>query len=83
MASSLCFSLLTGNITVANTFYCASSKCGHKCFHNRKVVGAILTHLSKLFDCLPCDLLISKSEVHGFDNSLLKPGLDVSGGWGM
>ena len=44
----------------------------HKCLDDNSVVGAVLTDLSKAFDCLPHDLLIVKLEAYGFDNSALK-----------
>ena len=43
-----------------------------KALDERKVVGAILTDLSKAFDCLSHDLLIAKLEAYGFDKSALK-----------
>ena len=43
-----------------------------KCLDENKVVGAILMHLSKAFDCLPHDLLISKLEAYGLDRGALK-----------
>ena len=42
-----------------------------KALDNKKVAGAILTDLSKAFDCLSHDLLIAKLEAYGFDNSAL------------
>ena len=38
----------------------------------RLLAGAILTNLSKAFDCLKHDLLIAKLNAYGFDNSSLK-----------
>ena len=38
---------------------------------DKKVAGAILTDLSKAFDCLSHELLIAKLEAHGFEKSAL------------
>ena len=43
-----------------------------KAIDEKKVAGAILTDLSKAFDCLSHDLLIAKLEAYGFDKSALK-----------
>ena len=43
-----------------------------KALDERKVAGAILTDLSKAFDCLSHDLLIAKLDAYGFDKSALK-----------
>ena len=43
-----------------------------KALDERKVAGAILTDLSKAFDCLSHELLIAKLEAYGFDKSALK-----------
>ena len=43
-----------------------------KALDEKKVAGAILTDLSKAFDCLSHDLLIAKLEAYGFDNCALK-----------
>ena len=43
-----------------------------KALDEKKVAGAILTDLSKAFDCLSHDLLIAKLEAYGFDLSALK-----------
>ena len=39
---------------------------------NNKLVGAVLTNLSKAIDCLPHDLLIAKLAAYGFDRNTLK-----------
>ena len=42
-----------------------------KALDERKVAGAILTDLSKAFDCLSHELLIARLEAYGFDKSAL------------
>jgi exonuclease III len=42
-----------------------------KALDEQKVAGAILTDLSKAFDCISHDLLIAKLEAYGFDKSAL------------
>ena len=37
-----------------------------KAVDNRKVFGALLTDLSKAFNCLPHDLIIAKRNAYGF-----------------
>ena len=43
-----------------------------KCFHNGGISGALLTDLSKAFDCLPHELLIAKLDAYGLDKISLK-----------
>ena len=43
-----------------------------KAMDNRKLAGALLTDLSKSFDCLNHKLLIAKLEAYGFDQASLK-----------
>ena len=39
---------------------------------NNEAVGGVLMNLSKAFDCIPHDLLISKFSAYGFDKTALK-----------
>ena len=39
---------------------------------NGGAFGVLLTDLSKVFECLPCELLIAKLDAYGFDKSSLK-----------
>ena len=40
--------------------------------NNKKVFGALLTDLSKVFDCLSHDLLIAKLNAYGFSVAALR-----------
>ena len=42
-----------------------------KALDNRKIAGALLTDLSKAFDCLIHELLIAKPEAYRFHHSAL------------
>ena len=54
-----------------NTKYCLMTtlKKWKKALDNKNVAGALLTDLSKAFDCLHHDLLIAKLEAYGFGHS--------------
>ena len=39
---------------------------------NKKVFGAVLTDLSKAFDCLSHDLLVAKLDAYGFSTAALR-----------
>ena len=43
-----------------------------KALDEKKVGGAIITNLSKAFDCLSNELLIAKVQTYGFDECALK-----------
>ena len=43
-----------------------------KKYHNGGAFGALITDLSKAFDCLSHELLIAKLEAYGFDEKSLK-----------
>ena len=43
-----------------------------KSLDNGDIFGAVLTDLSKAFDCLPHDLIIAKLKAYGFDEPSLK-----------
>ena len=43
-----------------------------KALDNKKHAGAILTDLSKAFDCITHELLIAKLDAYGFDKNALK-----------
>ena len=56
-----------------NTQHCLSVMLDKwsKALDNGKIAGALLTDLSKAFDCLHHELLIPKLKVYGFDQSSL------------
>ena len=43
-----------------------------KALDKRNIASALLTDLSKAFDCMDHELLIAKLEAYGFENSALK-----------
>ena len=45
---------------------------------NNNVAGAVLTDLSKAFDCIPHDLLVAKLDAYGFSRDTLKNRKNVS-----
>ena len=54
--------------------YCLTTmiEMWRKALDESKVAGAILTDLSKAFDCISHELLIAKLEAYGFEKSSLK-----------
>ena len=44
----------------------------HNSMDQGKFFGALLTDLSKAFDCFPYDLLAEKLSAYGFDNNLTR-----------
>ena len=63
------FSLVLGKVTVCNIVYLDKWK---KAVDSNKVFGAILTDLSKAFDCVCHDLLIAKRSPNGLSLLALK-----------
>ena len=54
-----------------STQHCLIVMLEHEAMDNGKLAGALLTDLSKAFDCLRHKLLIVKLEAYGFDQSSL------------
>ena len=44
----------------------------NKAMDNKRYAGALLTDISKAFDCINHELLITKLEAYGFDKDSLK-----------
>ena len=42
-----------------------------KNLENNKIVGVVFLDLSKAFDCMPHDLLVTKMEAYGFSEDCL------------
>ena len=48
-----------------------------RCLDENKIVGAVLTNLSKAFDCLPHELLIAKLDAYGFDENTIRLSIPI------
>ena len=57
---------------VSNTALLQWLKNGKKSVDNKGTFGALLTDLSKAFDCIPYELLIAKLTAYRFDLKALK-----------
>ena len=55
----------------ANNVLISLKENWNKNLSSNKIVGAVFKDLSKIFDCIPHDLLIAKMEAYGFNEDCL------------
>ena len=55
----------------ANNVLISLKENWNKNLNSNKIVGAVFKDLSKIFDCIPHDLLIAKMEAYGFTEDCL------------